>query len=233
MIFDTIDQIYCIVYNPYKEERYDGLCKEFERVGIFNKVGNSSTRKPKVKFMYVDKVENLTGVESVVQNYQHVFADALSHNYDRIMIIEDDCRFLKNLSILNEFKDIPADADIVYLDWHVHPTHEMMHKIMNCNDLYYKLSLHDIVYLLTCTIYSRKMMLHTMLNYEYIKLPIDHYFIYNKDFVDQECFKSLNRYITCVQLCIQKEFEQAATPHHKTYYPQYQLQGVNLDDYAV
>lgn len=223
MIFDTIDQIYCIVYNPYKEERYDGLCKEFERVGIFNKV----------KFMYFDKVENLTGVESVVQNYQHIFADALSHNYDRIMIIEDDCRFLKNLSILNEFKDIPADADIVYLDWHVHPTHEMMHKIMNCNDLYYKLSLHDIVYLLTCTIYSRKMMLHTMLNYEYIKLPIDHYFIYNKDFVDQECLKSLNRYITCVQLCIQKEFEQAATPHHKTYYPQYQLQGVNLDNYAV
>ena len=223
MIFDTVDQIYCIVYNPYKEERYNGLCKEFERVGIFNKV----------KFMYFDKAEHLTGVESAAQNYQHIFADALSHNYNRIMIIEDDCRFLKNLSILDEFKDIPADADIVYLDWHVHPTHEMMHKIMNCNDLYYKLSLHDIVYLLTCTIYSRKMILHTMLNYEYIKLPIDHYFIYNKDFIDQECFKSLNRYITCVQLCIQKEFEQAATPHHKTYYPQYQLQGVNLDDYAV
>ena len=223
MIFDTVDQIYCIVYNPYKEERYNGLCKEFERVGIFNKV----------KFMYFDKAEHLTGVESVVQNYQYVFADALSHNYNRIMIIEDDCRFLKNLSILDEFKDIPADADIVYLDWHVHPTHEMMHKIMNCNDLYYKLSLHDIVYLLTCTIYSRKMMLHTMLNYEYIKLPIDHYFIYNKDFIDQECFKSLNRYITCVQLCIQKELEQATTPPHKTYYPQYQLQGVNLDDYAV
>lgn len=223
MIFDTIDQIYCIVYNPYKEERYDGLCKEFERVGIFNKV----------KFMYFDKAEHLTGVESVTQNYQHVFADALSHNYDRIMVIEDDCRFLKNLSIINEFKDIPADADIVYLDWHVHPTHEMMHKIMNCNDLYYKLSLHDIVYLITCTIYSRKMMLHTMLNYEYNKLIIDHYYIYNKDFVDQECFKSLNRYITCVQLCIQKEFEQAASPHHKTYYPQYQLQGVNLDDYNV
>lgn len=223
MIFDTVDQIYCIVYNPYKEERYDGLCKEFERVGIFNKV----------KFMYFDKAEHLTGVESVAQNYQYVFADALSHNYNRIMVIEDDCRFLKNLSILNEFKDIPADADIVYLDWHVHPTHEMMHKIMNCNDLYYKLSLHDIVYLLTCTIYSRKMMLHTMLNYEYIKLPVDHYFIYNKDFIDQEYFKSLNRYITCVELCIQKEFEQAATPHHKTYYPQYQLQEVNLDDYAV
>lgn len=223
MIFDTVDQIYCIVYNPYKEERYDGLCKEFERVGIFNKV----------KFMYFDKAENLTGVESTAQNYQHVFADALSHNYNRIMVIEDDCRFLKNLSILNEFKDIPADADIVYLDWHVHPTHEMMHKIMNCDDLYYKSSLHDIVYLTTCTIYSRKMMLHTMLNYEYIKLPIDHYFIYNKDFGDQECFKSLNRYITCVQLCIQKEFEQSATPHHKTYYPQYQLQGVNLDDYNV
>lgn len=223
MIFDTVDQIYCIVYNPYKEERYDGLCKEFERVGIFNKV----------KFMYFDKAEHLTGVESAAQNYYYVFADALSHNYNRIMVIEDDCRFLKNLSILNEFKDIPADADIVYLDWHVHPTHEMMHKIMNCNDLYYKLSLHDIVYLLTCTIYSRKMMLHTMLNYEYIKLPVDHYFIYNKDFIDQECFKSLNRYITCVELCIQKEFEQAATPHHKTYYPQYQLQGVNLDDYAV
>lgn len=223
MIFDTVDQIYCIVYNPYKEERYDGLCKEFERVGIYDKV----------KFMYFDKAEHLTGVESVTQNYQHVFADALSHNYNRIMVIEDDCRFLKNLSILDEFKDIPADADIVYLDWHVHPTHEMMHKIMNCNDLYYKLSLHDIVYLITCTIYSRKMMLHTMLNYEYNKLIIDHYYIYNKDFIDQECFKSLNRYITCVQLCIQKEFDQAASPHHKTYYPQYQLQGVNLDDYAV
>ena len=190
MIFDTVDQIYCIVYNPYKEERYDGLCKEFERVGIFNKV----------KFMYFDKAEHLTGVESVTQNYQYVFADALSHNYNRIMVIEDDCRFLKNLSILDEFKNIPADADIVYLDWHVHPTHEMMHKIMNCNDLYYKLSLHDIVYLTTCTIYSRKMMLHTMLNYEYIKLPIDHYFIYNKDFVDQECFKSLNRYYMCATM---------------------------------
>lgn len=223
MIFDTVDQIYCIVYNPYKEERYDGLCKEFERVGIFNKV----------KFMYFDKAENLTGVESVTQNYQHVFADALAHNYDRIMVIEDDCRFLKNLSILDEFKDIPADADIVYLDWHVHPTHEMMNKIMNCNDLYYKLSLHDIVYLITCTIYSRKMMLHTMLNYEHNKLIIDHYYIYNKDFIDQECFKSLNRYITCVQLCIQKEFEQAASPHHTSFYPQYQLQGVNLDDYAI
>ena len=223
MIFDTVDQIYCIVYNPYKEERYDGLCKEFERVGIFNKV----------KFMYFDKAEHLTGYLSVRENYRRTYIDALSHNYNKIMVIEDDCRFLKNLSILDEFKDIPADADIVYLDWHVHPTHEMMHKIMNCNDLYYKLSLHDIVYLTTCTIYSRKMLLHMLLNCEYVDIHNDNYYIYNKDFVDQECFKSLNRYITCVQLCIQKEFKQASSPHHKTFYPQYQLQGVNLDDYAV
>lgn len=223
MIFDTVDQIYCIVYNPYKEERYDGLCKEFKRVGIYDKV----------KFMYFDKDEHLTGYLSVKHNYRRTYIDALYHNYNRIMVIEDDCRFLKNLSILNEFKDIPADADIVYLDWHVHPTHEMMHKIMNCNDLYYKLSLHDIVYLTTCTIYSRKMLLHMLLNCEYVDIHNDNYYIYNKDFVDQECFKSLNRYITCVQLCIQKEFKQASSPHHKTFYPQYQLQGVNLDDYAV
>lgn len=76
MIFDTIDQIYCIVYNPYKEERYDSICKEFERVGIYDKV----------KFMYFDKVEHLTAVESATQNYQYVFADALCHNYNRIMV---------------------------------------------------------------------------------------------------------------------------------------------------
>ena len=77
------------------------------------------------------------------------------------------------------------------------------------------------------------MLLHMLLNYEFVDIHNDNYYIYNKDFVDQECFKSLNRYITCVQLCIQKEFKQASSPHHKTFYPQYQLQGVNLDDYAV
>lgn len=220
MIFDTVDQVYCIVYNPYKEERYDSLCKELDRLNIHSKV----------KFMYFDKDEHLTGVQSVTQNYYHVFIDALQHNYNKIIVIEDDCRFLKNLSILNEFKNIPVDADIVYMDWHIHPTHEMMNKIVNCNELYYKLSPHDIVYLTTCTMYSKRMMLHMILNYKCIRLPIDHYYNYNKNFMDNECF---NRYLTCVQLCIQKDFKQAATVHHKSYYTQYQLQGVDLNDYAL
>lgn len=38
MIFDVVDQIYCIVYKPYKEERYNDLCKEIDRLNLKVKI---------------------------------------------------------------------------------------------------------------------------------------------------------------------------------------------------
>lgn len=221
MIFDTVDQIYCIVYKPYKEERYDDLCKEIDRLNL------------KVKIMEFDKDNDLSGLESTTKNYCRVFEDALYNHYNKIMVIEDDCRFLKNVYILQEFNTIPADADVIYCDYHYH-TKDLMNRIANCKELYCKINPTDVVYLTTCNIYSRRAMLHMLLNYEYMHMNIDHYFVnHNELFIDKDCFNILNRYITCVNLCIQKEYSHAASKHHTTYYDQYKLQGVDLSDYQL
>ena len=227
MIFDTVDQIYCIVYKPYKEERYDDLCKEIDRLNL------------KVKIMEFDKDNDLSGLESTTKNYCRVFEDALYNHYNKIMVIEDDCRFLKNVSILQEFNTIPANADIIYCDYHCgycdNPSQskELMNRIASCDDLYYKLYPSDVIYLTTCNIYSRRAVLHMLLNYEYMHMNIDHYFLNHVMFIDKDCFNILNRYVTCVNLCIQKEYSHAASKHHTTYYDQYKLQGVDLNDYQL
>ena len=98
------DQIYCIHFLPYKN-RLEPAKEEFERCGI------------KVKFVYTNDL----GKDPVVQaseGHLQCINDAIGNGYKKIIIMEDDVRFLKDLNKLNEYcENIPENADIVLFDY--------------------------------------------------------------------------------------------------------------------
>lgn len=225
MIFDLVDQIYCLIYNPYKEERYQGIVDELTRIGIIDKV----------KFMYFDKDESLTPVQSNFKNHCTIFKDALYNNYNRIMTMEDDIRFLKNINILNEFDHIPEDSDLIMLDYQPANPPNICSKIANTNGLYYKLNNNERLYFTSCNIYSQRMMIHLIMNFDINRqIPVDHFI-----FCDNRCYdpifdRMLNRYACCTNLCIQKYFKEAVTPHASIYNNVYKEKNkLNLDDYNI
>lgn len=225
MIFDLVDKIYCLIYNPYKEERYQGIVDELTRIGIIDKV----------KFMYFDKDESLTPVQSTFKNHCAIFKDALYYNYNRIMSMEDDARFLKNINILNEFDHIPEDSDLIMLDYHPANPSNICYKIAKTNGLYYKLNNNERLWLCTCNIYSQRMMIHMIMNFDINRqIPVDHFICCDNRSYDPIFDIMLNRYACCTNLCIQKCFKKYVTPHANMYYKTYILSNkLNLDDYNI
>ena len=101
------DKVYCLIYEPYWNERRDKLLSEFARIGLTD-----------VKFIINERRQNnITSEQSVSYGHMKCYIDALSNNYKRIIIMEDDILFLKDVNLLNiMFLNTPKDADIVLYD---------------------------------------------------------------------------------------------------------------------
>lgn len=227
MLFDLVDKVYCLIYNPYKDERYQGIVDELTRIGIIDKV----------KFMFFDKDESITPSQSTYKNHCTIFKDALYHDYKKIITIEDDVRFLKDINIINEIDYIPEDSDLILFDYQ--PGFNLgklfINKIHNTEGLYYKLNINENVWLASCNMYSQRLMIHMIMNYDVNRnIPVDHFTCYNKYLSYDPIFdQMLNRYCFCINLCIQKQFNKAVTKHSNTYYDTYKSMGLNLDDYNI
>ncbi len=82
------DQIYCIHFLPYTN-RLEPLKQELERCNI------------KVKFVYTNDLGR-NPVQQASEGHLQCINDAIGNGYNKIIIMEDDVRFLKDIDKLND-----------------------------------------------------------------------------------------------------------------------------------
>lgn len=57
----------------------------------------------------------LSGEKGIIKSVITILEDAISKNYSKILIVEDDCEFNKNINNINEYYNhLPSDWDMVY-----------------------------------------------------------------------------------------------------------------------
>lgn len=120
------DHIYCI-HSTFYPERIDKMKNELERVnildsGIFSwKISSGDfvnhIEYNSVNYMYDPNSPNKTKLIDLCKNYGEIFEDAIINDYQKILILEDDIYFLKDLELLKTILDNMPDFDICKFDW--------------------------------------------------------------------------------------------------------------------
>lgn len=108
------DHIYCVHYVPMKDRRYD-IESELKRVGIYDS-GIFSWQLSYDIPKYVERYTNKS-VSDLTYNHYLIFNDILFHHYNKVMVIEDDVRFLKDLDRIERLLDECPDYDLCLFDW--------------------------------------------------------------------------------------------------------------------
>ena len=123
-MWEMFDKIVCVHYLPYKEERFDELKKELDRVGILNSgklFFELTVPSPFYEFLKfpsgrIGRFFSATEKPYAIQYYT-VLKKMMYLGFDRILVIEDDNRFFKNIDDIKRVLDkTPADWDIVNYD---------------------------------------------------------------------------------------------------------------------
>lgn len=130
----NFEHIYCVSYAPYKERR-EKLFEELKRVGIIHYKEDEGKNEPFFTMHYT--VENpfeqmlLThptfkwpshnkrfnkGALSLALGHYCVMKEAISLGYLRILIIEDDIVFLKDLNKINDIIENTPLSDVIMYD---------------------------------------------------------------------------------------------------------------------
>ena len=120
------DKIYCLHYLPYKE-RLPLLQQELKRIdiwqsGIFEMRYTSPTRYDSLLTAEIaGGAPARASIVNITMEYNRLFAEAGILGYRRVLFLEDDETFLKDIAAIEEMlENIPADADIVQFDKNVH-----------------------------------------------------------------------------------------------------------------
>lgn len=121
------DRIFCLHYVGHKD-RMPGITAELRRTGIldsgvfefrytcndpFEKSIEDTHRK------LATLPEQNRAYTSILVNYARVLRESLALGYRRILVLEDDIRFLKDLGELARVVDGTPDADVVQYDKHL------------------------------------------------------------------------------------------------------------------
>ena len=167
----NFEHVYCVSYAPYKKRR-EKLFEELKRVGIIHSELDGEKNEPFFSMHYT--VENpfeqmlLThpgfnwpkhnkrfnkGALSLALGHYCVMKEAMSLGYLRILIIEDDIVFLKDLSVINDIiENIPL-SDVIMYD-KVVPSRAAWENDLSCRRSrdwnYVLLSKEDIVWTTSC-----------------------------------------------------------------------------------
>ena len=122
---NKFSHIYCLHYLPYTD-RVSPLLDELNRVGLL-KAKNFSFKYTYDSPFYDKLMEMGIKMHHAALVSKRLFKCTMGHyfvlkeaeglNYERILIIEDDVKFLKDLSLLKEIlESTPDDADVVLYD---------------------------------------------------------------------------------------------------------------------
>ena len=226
------DHIYCIHYKPHVE-RFEELNEELKRVRILD--------SGIFEYFYsdVDKTKYKIPANKVTIHHKRCILDALSNKYDRILILENDIRFLKDLSIMKKYlEQIPKDADMVWFDYiYGYELSEIdRYKQLDKDSLYVNVGHENRIFSAACYMCSNQMQRHLLECYSRYQTTPDYFTWYNPFAPDQFRDKLLNRYIANKNIAIQKVFDDnlRATLHgENNTYKRYTYQGLNLEDYNI
>lgn len=111
------DHIYCIHGEVCEERRYE-IENELRRVGILDSgifTWMIDYDIPK----YSDRYENPRSAAGTL-GHLRCYCDQLYHHYDRVLILEDDIKFLKDLATIENILSKLPQHDICLFDWFVY-----------------------------------------------------------------------------------------------------------------
>lgn len=117
------DRVFCIFYLP-RQDRIGRITEELKRVGLLQSANFEwrftvpSEYDKKIKECYPNEkwVGNISYINQTLENIR-IFKESLLCGYKRILVLEDDAAFLKDLGKLEEvIADIPMGYDIIQLD---------------------------------------------------------------------------------------------------------------------
>ena len=219
------DQIYCIHFLPYTN-RLEPLKQELERCNI------------KVKFVYTNDLGR-NPVQQASEGHLQCINDAIGNGYNKIIIMEDDVRFLKDIDKLNEYcQNIPANADIVLFDYLItdqNKARDKINKLKAGNQNYFPINKEQF-WNASCYLLSDKAMKHILINQKKKMLPPDHYTTYSDFSVDKTTDIKYKRFLPCECLCIQKVFDNNLRKKVHGFdnsYARYTNQGTDIKKYNI
>lgn len=112
------DKIYCINLEKRKD-RWEEMLIEFSKHDInvekfIASDGNVFNWVPPTKIEY--KKTSFNGQMGCIASHVRIYWDVIKNNYNRVLIIEDDCNFVDNLNEKFEevIKDVPEDWELLY-----------------------------------------------------------------------------------------------------------------------
>lgn len=224
------DHIYCIHYKPHVE-RYDQLCNEFKRINL---IDNSS-----FSFWFTDK-ENKNNVLTVSRKHLEVYDDAIKNGYQKILVMENDIRFLKDINIVEEYLNcIPNHYDLILFDYVYGFWENELKRIFNLRNesKYINIGLDSNVWSCGCYALSKNMMNHIKINQlNNIMTGPDFYTTYKENSIDNENDKQLIRYVSYENIAIQKTYLNNLRIRMRgsdNTYKRYKIQGIDINNYNV
>ena len=142
------DAIYCLNLANFTERRQDMTC-ELQRVGIADSgilQWKTTVRNGFYKYIYENPnfpVDNwwvhLTGCMNCTMAHYEIMLECLVRGYERVMVIEDDVRFLKNIGEIATILDNMPIHDVCMFDknipWEKHDFRKAV-KYNRVNDYY-------------------------------------------------------------------------------------------------
>ena len=123
-----VDHIYCISHERNKYRHAD-LIDTLKYANIFD--------SDIFKFIVSHDIEyNYCNLHNTTQS---IYLDCIQHNYERILILEDDIRIIKDeLTIINHLNNLPSNFNVCLLDYQI-PKEYIDVKLFNDDDqLYFK-----------------------------------------------------------------------------------------------
>ena len=137
---DEFDAIYCIHYLP-QTRKLPRLMSELERVGIaqsgvLKMRYTSASRYDGILFRYANEMKCAINVGCINLGLEalHMLNEAISLGHKRILVLENDVAFLKNLDEISAtLNAMPEDADIWQMDNFVVPNGEAQYQWLRDN----------------------------------------------------------------------------------------------------
>lgn len=197
------DAVYCLAYLP-NTKRLSLMEKELDRVGLLkSKVFRFEYTFPSkyCDILYAVLAKNSLcrkmlrpgNLNAALGHYSCIKKSA-ALGYDRILIVEDDVRFLKDIAgIRKQLRDIPVDADVVLFDKFV-PGNTDWSEIVRKNKANRSFVSFEHMGSTGCYMLSRKTILKFSEFYDRMLYPADEYtseFAQAPDFVKYASIKSM------------------------------------------
>ncbi len=235
------DAIWCVNYKPHKV-RYELIKKEFERIGIldhpnfkFHETFPSIYDKYFYNKLLADRLINPAFILSekninAAMGHYACIKKSLLDNYEHILIIEDDIRFLKDLDMIKNILDnIPSDYDIILYDYFMHCSEKEFenYKKTQTNQYYYH---YNNLSSVGCYALSKKALQLFEKLYEKIIFPPD---VYTSKFGFSD---SLVKYFTLKNMACQVIFSDSlsVTPGSVNgIHDMYKRSNINYDEYNM